>query len=932
MVSRKGEPGGQTSGWRTWPRARWNDALVDAVFRRGSDTAIVRRVDATQAFLARAVGAKENESDAVRRAFFSLFQSHSGTDRSFFDPSRLTAGWSTTNSRLPFFLELYLSLIVASADERTAEIGNYRERLAELTGIGAGALLRPDLSQLWRRAADWSEQTRAPGIARLVLPEPGNEKIIGISKRLAFPTYADQQRLATLLAIAEVDDESPIEDLLRSFGGRLSEFSIHFQEEFREFRHRLQHSPTAASHTAFWQALQETARASLEGDAARAGRLHLELDPSDPHDARLALSTENAFDVPDGWRLDGVPVPGRPVALAWSDERAGPMLEALQRDAVRKGPTAARQSRSLRLGLRNGALVFAADEFGRWSLAERLAAGDVAWLLCRFDKAERLPDGLVTPSRRSIYRAPLPGSRAWTLAGPVALGEKALAALSETLSGLRLLEPRMPSAGVRLVGAVDLPGGIYFRRPLLPHAWTDGATGFDFRVEDAGGLCLVEGSMKLDKDARFSFPADMIASGAARVRFDARGAMGLIASRSIEVVGRCTDSTFKTLAHQSHWLVDNDAGGLRPLDEATPAGTRAGDASRAAPLARVSAPGLRSKRADDPPGAWSDLSEALAALFVRRQILTAREAIEMIADRRGAGAGAAWRTLEQLVENGFVRLAAPRHWRGTFVLPVTPKAHLRDLGGPCRIRIVGLLTELSRLRLSEALGARPFVHLGLTEDDVGATEFVALSRDEAETALGRISVECSTASPPPGLAPLRVVSPPPDREMPPYEVRWWNAASGYFSEPRPPSGTVASLERRMFERTRDLYIARGPLGEFRTESRRWALLAWAVADRGVVGEVRGDGSCALSHPALALPPSIAYATLAFGGGVVERDDEGRRHYLAGEGWSPAEALGSWIGRPPVEVPRAVEYFRNLALRSGDRAVALAISQRSGALD
>jgi hypothetical protein len=77
-----------------------------------------------------------------------------------------------------------------------------------------------------------------------------------------------------------------------------------------------------------------------------------------------------------------------------------------------------------------------------------------------------------------------------------------------------------------------------------------------------------------------------------------------------------------------------------------------------------------------------------------------------------------------------------------------------------------------------------------------------------------------------------------------------------------------------------------------------------------------------------LPPSIAWATLAFGGGVVARDGEGRRHYVASEDWSPIEALSAWIGGPLSAVPRAVDIFRNLALRSGQRAVAVALSRRS----
>src|SRR5690606_38991543 len=97
---------------------------------------------------------------------------------------------------------------------------------------------------------------------------PGSEAIIGVSKRLAFPSFLDQQRLSALLGRTGLDERAPVADLLSAVGGDLSHFSEHFQAEFREFRDRLQNDPSAAARTPFWQALQEISWAHDRGGAA----------------------------------------------------------------------------------------------------------------------------------------------------------------------------------------------------------------------------------------------------------------------------------------------------------------------------------------------------------------------------------------------------------------------------------------------------------------------------------------------------------------------------------------------------------------------------------------------------------------------------------------------------------------------------------------
>ena len=223
----------------------------------------------------------------MRSAFFELFNAAVALGAALLNVTPTDTELDMPSSeRLPFFLELYLSLVVAAADERTSAIGNYRRRLAASIGVGEAALLHHDLPKLWELAAEWTNRTSLRNVARLVLPDPGGERIIGVSKRLSFPNFADQQRLASLLAERELDDASPLTDILHEVGESLGTFSAQFQTEFRIFREQLQTSGfVAAAQTPFWHALRETSGGRTAKDRLSQGSICLELDPSDPYAA-----------------------------------------------------------------------------------------------------------------------------------------------------------------------------------------------------------------------------------------------------------------------------------------------------------------------------------------------------------------------------------------------------------------------------------------------------------------------------------------------------------------------------------------------------------------------------------------------------------------------------------------------------------------------
>lgn len=178
----------------------WNRLLIAAVFDDDGFVAPeIYSIDATDGFLSNASG-MQDPTDA-RQSFLASMPKTQWGVRRLFDGSAVT-GWSADCKILPFYAQLHLTIMAASADEDLYTEGNFRHRLSQMLDLpdrddvsGAG------LPQLWELARDWSERRAARGhkIRRLILPDPGAETIIGYSKRLAFPSFSDQNRLADLL-------------------------------------------------------------------------------------------------------------------------------------------------------------------------------------------------------------------------------------------------------------------------------------------------------------------------------------------------------------------------------------------------------------------------------------------------------------------------------------------------------------------------------------------------------------------------------------------------------------------------------------------------------------------------------------------------------------------------------------------------------------
>lgn len=301
--------------WADWTRDDWNSKLLHAVFTgSGEVIAPIVRINATEGFLTSVAQAGPHSGRDVTESFTGVHKGPGRMIRNLFDPYILH-GWDPTKDEPRFFSQLYLTLIVASATSETHNEGNFRRRLAILLGMDRDRNYVPSgLPKLWQALASWSAEQSKLGraIRPLRLPDPGHETIIGYSKRLAFPMYRDEVQLARLFAEKAISSESPIEDILNVVGRRIRSFSTQFGDEYQQFRIAVEDGNPDAAETPFWGALEEATWSPdrVLGDSHRPKvQIELEIASGTHPTFELLVDRLDCGDLPQGWRIEPLPVP-----------------------------------------------------------------------------------------------------------------------------------------------------------------------------------------------------------------------------------------------------------------------------------------------------------------------------------------------------------------------------------------------------------------------------------------------------------------------------------------------------------------------------------------------------------------------------------------------------------------------------------------------
>jgi len=850
--------------WRS--RDEWNDGLLEAVFAPREDVGPIYRIDATDSFLATASGLP---AASARARFVGCFQGRPLDAKQLFDAERWLRSW-TSDSNPAFFAQLYLTLIVASADEETYREGNFRRRLSQILGlpdeydaVGSG------LPVLWRALAVWSEKRSVTSgtVRRLILPDAGSEVIIGYSKRLAFPAFRDQTKLGRLLSQSSLTAEHPIADIVHAIGASVDDFSPEFQQEYQIFRTEYEVSHGDPFATPLWAAIEAVTWTDMGPSAqSQIPTIHLSIDWSESYLPQIEVI------VPKSWDSTNWPCAVLPVATAdcdrviVSDGRVDPAASVLLGRDAPVLPV----SPSLSRCIEQGVVCFGAGESLPWiDRACVPAHGRVVLGVSTESVRSTILDRLRVETGESPSIQPVPGIETWSLIGPLWADELVAAVRGSTLEGYQALRPSLERSEIRLTNATKLPDGILFLPPVLPH----------FSIPCADSAAIIKdqpGSkvelMRITREAQeFRLPSDW------RAHVDVPGVLTISASkgehevrrRSFRTTSRVTDSVSRKPSDPSAWLVEDTLGQLTPLAPDETASRRRdmlGLSGR--PISLSDSQPQRDvstwERLESLPTKWSALLECLIGEFSIRQGLGMRRTIELV-DASGL-AISGWTLLESLSQNQFIERLYARRWRGTRVFPRPLRAWEQ---APGELRLTGLLSASTRDRLigeSEKLGLAPEIAAAPSWHSVGA---VRLRFPESKRRLATELVSTVTA----------LTRPPPLPSLPspaelttstgtrvnisdkPAETHYWDGVR-FVDRTKETSW----LERREFERHQPVYVlVEASEPRWATNCRGWALLVALMSIPDSRATLEPDGRLRLPTEG---PDVLAKAAVTHGRGVV----------------------------------------------------------------
>ena len=277
--------------WRNWNLTEWNEALLESVFfdEKVSGSKL-SRIDASSRFLSKLTKDNTSTPEEAKEKFISSFGDTVGLIRWQFrwpGPNKLPAKPEVYPA---CFAALYLSLLAASADNETSGIGDFRQRFADIIKfIEPHSVDFSCLPKMWEHVGQWSQlrfETKKD-CAVLIIPKPAShEKLIGISKRIAFPTYKDELFLRKILSNNNLSGDSAFSEVIKAISLNIRNFnSSNFEDEFKVFiKHCHQLNFKEAYESPFWGAIKDISIEQENENSKIKGINNLSIDISDLSD------------------------------------------------------------------------------------------------------------------------------------------------------------------------------------------------------------------------------------------------------------------------------------------------------------------------------------------------------------------------------------------------------------------------------------------------------------------------------------------------------------------------------------------------------------------------------------------------------------------------------------------------------------------------
>lgn len=925
--------------WEEWKYQDWNDALVNAIFLDPTKRNLpIKRITASERMLAMLAHAPPEESRAVKRSFLHSFGNDPYSVRHRFEG--MVGRGALDVTQMPwFFASLYATLLAGTADELTAHEGNFRERFAILFSH-LGNAPRPNfgnLPMLWRQLKRWADHRaeRLQDCRRLLLPDPGYETIIGYSKRLAFPGYRDESRLAHLLSQGASQRRS-FGDVLAEVERHRGDFTGSFLEEFQTFRDLYyQGRYEDAADSPFWGAIQDLTWEHEERECRRYGRYNIALDISDMLAPKLALYSD--------------PVGERRLAR-WFSPTAGQeidgLLQQLPHDCNALTPTLLQKVCAAAEGFRRSAegrslsegfLIFVTDNYGRLQTKPAYFDGARVCILVKRDRATRIT--LAARECKVAVRLTPEGTGwdGWAIVEFPRLDRQAVSRLSSATRDVVFA----PFESVARSYSVHVRGGAWWGSSLVLNPATgvrfsgDGVQTGEFSFLDMDGHEVLSGPLAESDDKDWYIPADKcrvpLASDRLRVRL--RRHDGSAVEKTLACISFAPVRFENPTEGHDRWAVDGPDGDLIPWQgaDARDCTPTTGPASREWQSSPPLRPNLRFAFCPDeiaPSGAgfctedgaeflcW--LNDVLSCRYANARNLSTSVLLEHLLPVATINAGSPWPLLTLLCAGHWItRLSGAAYRQVAFARGARVLAVQGMLEG-VRARLIGLVTRYERHLISQFLGDGESVR-ELTSPghpaSIGALEF-HLSAGPRVAALAQLlgGVRIETDPAVAALAAPGDMRVQFDPTLPPlrqsaYE-QWnsrkyrWEAAGG--DEQPNPGDVFRSSDRRSCA----YWVKSVGPGFWRTRSEWWALAISLDAQGQRFAELDRHGNLRFARRVSSPPPAFSAWWLLWGGGRVAIDHAGRLQFLGGEGcqmWAP---LSAWL---PEETQSATLHQKDSAL-------------------
>ncbi|HJV86605.1 MAG TPA: hypothetical protein VJ698_14130 [Noviherbaspirillum sp.] len=926
--------------WRQWKLEDWNRALVATLFfDQERLNQPVRRVEASDKFLAKATGDTAAGYAEARKAFIRSFGQSGATIRAYYEWSSEHANQTRRQGYPSIVAPLYLTLLAASADETTHSHGNFRERFATLLKpVEVGHLGFGDLPSLWKHVEAWSVRRAKNNLDCRVLQLPPvrwHDRLISHSKLLAFPAYIDELRLQEVLGRAGLDSDSTFQEIAHHVSARLGKFSKFFQEEFEVFRNHLNRAENQEAYqTPFWSAVEALTWENQRELARTTGEFALGIDVTDPAFPEFYLLADDiaASKLPRQLATASAPRPGRLRNFTKLAD-GKPWNPALVESAVAFQANLARLKLWKRL--KSGCIALYFDEFGnRTSEGSHIdgagaciiAKGAIADELTKTSKNLRLK---FTETRANGGFAP------WRVFLFEELLERQLQRLGEDMPddarhGLQTAwrPPRISFSG----GAWD--GQMLLLNPAsVPLVGMPKVASGSFQVLNEGGDVLAEGGLEpTDGEGRLAIPPKTLAALAiphtlkvAAVTKDAYHA-----EYSLSVTTMFPPSAPTPLPDPTSWLADGPGGMLSYIDGHPGAPRQPGSSARSLPLPKFErCPGDRAMQLvevglDAIPPALDWLCEALALRFQTRATLPFSQLMDHINPASEASGVPAWQLKRLLLSSGLLQTVQKRDSPYTIVVAAPRTISLGQGPGQCVARISGLLSKSERAALAAILMPEeqafrlspegPSLGIGVIELRLSGPGRIL----KIATSLGLVVAGAPLPAPlsPPREFPAAIAASgselPRDAGLEAYNAakqRWEPATT---AQPISPKGMFFRL---VSKQKRDYWISTGS-GYMWTDSLTWAQVFRTGIAGKPFGHVLPNGDCVFDAGMYGLPPPLVQWWLQQGGGYVGIGREGQLVFAGGASDAIWKQAGGWFPHKvdAVDVePMAALERRRLAL-------------------